>query len=62
MKLTDKVAELEKIIDAQSKEQVASEIDDHYGQSEAKFAEIMNSDKPRTYWAAQLDTIKYFAS
>ncbi len=62
MKLSEKVAELEKIIDEQSKEKVASEIADHYGQSEAKFAEIMKSDKPSTYWAAQLDTIKDFAS
>ena len=56
-----KLAALEKTIDTQAKERIAQSIADHYGGSEAKYAEIMADSNDSKYWAAQEATIVDFA-
>lgn len=56
-----KMAQMEKQLDDQTKERIAQSIADHYGGSEAKYAEIMASSENSKFWAAQEATIKNFA-
>ena len=59
--LAAQIAILTEKVDKQEKAKIAQEIAELYGGSEAKYAEIVNSDKSSRYWAGQLDVIKSFS-
>ena len=55
-----RIAELSKKLDVQEKDKIANRIAQLYGDSEAKYDEIMASDKDAKYHAAQLETLEDF--